>query len=98
MAIYTFDQAVDRATQVLEAAGANRAMALSTAKGLVMAEAQGLTSHGLSRLKQYASHLSVGRVNPLAQPSIVKDSRAPDLGALLPWELQCSALIGQTFC
>jgi (2R)-3-sulfolactate dehydrogenase (NADP+) len=76
MAIYTFDQAVDRATQVLEAAGAKRAMAFSTAKGLVKAEAQGLPSHGLSRLKQYASHLSVGRVNPLAQPSIIKDSRA----------------------
>jgi len=76
MAIYTFESAIERATQVLEAAGANHAMAHSTAQALVMAEAQGIASHGLSRLKQYASHLDSGRVNPLAKPSIMKDNRA----------------------
>jgi (2R)-3-sulfolactate dehydrogenase (NADP+) len=76
MTIYTFENAVQRATEVLERAGANHAMAHSTAQALVMAEAQGIVSHGLSRLKQYASHLESGRVNPLAKPIIIKDNRA----------------------
>jgi (2R)-3-sulfolactate dehydrogenase (NADP+) len=37
-------------------------MALATARALVLAEAQGLGSHGLSRVDQYATHLRNGRV------------------------------------
>lgn len=56
----------------LRRAGANQAMAESTARALVLAEAQGLGSHGLSRVPQYATHLRNGRVNGAAQASVVR--------------------------
>ena len=55
----------------LERAGANAAMASATARALVLAEAQGIGSHGLSRVSQYATHLQNGRVNGAAQPRVV---------------------------
>ena len=55
--------------RALEAAGANATMAEATARALVLAEAQGLGSHGLSRVAQYATHLRNGRVNGSAVPS-----------------------------
>ena len=42
-------------------------MAESTARALVLAEAQGLGSHGLSRVAQYATHLRNGRVDGAAR-------------------------------
>ena len=47
--------------RALRAAGASTAMAESTARALVLAEAQGLGSHGLSRVGQYITHLRNGR-------------------------------------
>jgi (2R)-3-sulfolactate dehydrogenase (NADP+) len=47
---------------VLQAAGATQAMAVSTARALVLAEAQGQSGHGLSRVTQYITHLRNGRV------------------------------------
>lgn len=76
MTHYIFDAAVQRAATVLEAAGASSMMAHSTALALVKAEMQGLSSHGLSRLKQYASHLRSGRVNPTAQPRLIQNTHA----------------------
>lgn len=55
----------------LQRAGANAAMARSAARALVLAEAQGLGSHGLSRVAQYAVHLRNGRVNGAAEPAVV---------------------------
>lgn len=55
----------------LMGAGANPAMAASTAAALVGAEADGLASHGLVRAAQYAGHLKHGRVDGTATPSIV---------------------------
>ena len=49
------------AQRALAHAGANAAMAASTARALVAAEAQGLASHGLSRVPQYAGFLQNGR-------------------------------------
>jgi (2R)-3-sulfolactate dehydrogenase (NADP+) len=49
--------------RALQSAGANEAMAVATARALVLAESQGLGSHGLSRVVQYATHLRNGRVN-----------------------------------
>ena len=49
--------------QALAGAGASPAMAASTAQALVLAEAQGIGSHGLSRVAQYTTHLRNGRVN-----------------------------------
>ena len=45
----------------LRRAGAYEAMATATARALALAEAQGLSSHGLSRVAQYATHLANGR-------------------------------------
>jgi (2R)-3-sulfolactate dehydrogenase (NADP+) len=62
MTLLTLEQARDAVAKVLRGAGANEAMALATARALVLAEAQGLGSHGLSRVDQYATHLRNGRV------------------------------------
>ena len=59
-----------RVAAALRAAGANAAMADSTARALVLAEAQGLGSHGLSRVLQYATHLRNGRADGSAVASI----------------------------
>ncbi len=68
----TTDALTARVAGVLRAAGANDTMALSTARGLVLAEAQGLGSHGLSRVAQYATHLRNGRVVGSAQARVVR--------------------------
>jgi (2R)-3-sulfolactate dehydrogenase (NADP+) len=70
MATLSFQQAQEAVAQALERAGANEAMAAATARALVLAEAQGLGSHGLSRVGQYATHLRNGRVNGAARPSV----------------------------
>lgn len=56
----------------LQRAGATPAMADSTARALVLAESQGLGSHGLSRVAQYATHLRNGRVNGAAVPQVLR--------------------------
>ena len=53
-------------------AGANATMAECTARALVLAEAQGLVSHGLSRVSQYSGHLRTGRVNGAALPGVLR--------------------------
>ena len=58
--------------QQLQRAGANPAMATSTARALVLAESQGLGGHGLSRVAQYCSHLKNGRVVGTAMPQVLK--------------------------
>jgi (2R)-3-sulfolactate dehydrogenase (NADP+) len=58
------------ATDALVRAGAGRAMAESTARALVAAEAQHLSSHGLSRVPQYCAHLASGRVDGQAVPRV----------------------------
>jgi (2R)-3-sulfolactate dehydrogenase (NADP+) len=56
----------------LARAGAGAAMAESTARALVLAESQGLGSHGLSRVGQYATHLANGRVDGAAVPAVAR--------------------------
>jgi len=68
----TMDDAHRKVAAALQRAGANAAMAESTARALVLAEAQGLASHGLSRVAQYSGHLRCDRVNGAAQPQVVK--------------------------
>ena len=60
------------AEAALEKAGAGPAMAHATARALVAAEAQGLASHGLSRVPQYCSHLKLGRADGAAVPKVVR--------------------------
>ncbi|MGK6305979.1 Ldh family oxidoreductase [Variovorax sp. DT-64] len=69
MAALSLQQAREAVARTLRAAGANEAMAAATARALVLAEAQGLGSHGLSRVAQYATHLRNGRVNGDAMPT-----------------------------
>ncbi|WP_237173363.1 Ldh family oxidoreductase [Paracandidimonas lactea] len=72
MPTFTIEALETRAAAALERAGASPAMARSTARALVAAEAQGLASHGLSRVPQYASHLRSGRVNGAAVPAVLR--------------------------
>lgn len=60
------------ARRALERAGANAAMAEATARALVEADAQGLASHGVSRIAQYATHLANGRADGTALPRIAR--------------------------
>jgi (2R)-3-sulfolactate dehydrogenase (NADP+) len=57
-----------RVAAALHHAGASENMAGSAARALVLAEAQGLLSHGLSRVAQYCTHLRNGRVDGAAVP------------------------------
>ena len=76
MASLTLGEARRRVAAALVRAGAGTAMAESTAKALVLAEAQGLASHGLSRVAQYATHLRIGRVDGWAVAEIAKSKGA----------------------
>lgn len=58
------------AERALSRAGAAPAMAAATAQALVAADAQGLASHGVSRVPQYAGHLKIGRADGNAEPRI----------------------------
>jgi (2R)-3-sulfolactate dehydrogenase (NADP+) len=69
---FTLLQLTDLAQQALARAGANDAMAETTARALVAAEAQGLASHGMGRVPQYALHLRNGRADGAAVPAIVR--------------------------
>jgi len=61
------------AADALVRAGANPAMAATTARALVDADAQGLASHGVSRIAQYAAHLRNGRADGAAVPRIARE-------------------------
>lgn len=76
MARVAFDEAVRLAAAALERAGATPAMAASTARALVLAEAQGIGSHGLSRVAQYATHLRNGRADGQAVATVVHEQGA----------------------
>ena len=71
MAQLSLDQATARVDAALQRAGANAAMAQSTAHALVLAESQGLGSHGLSRVSQYTTHLKNGRANGAAVAQVI---------------------------
>jgi (2R)-3-sulfolactate dehydrogenase (NADP+) len=62
-----------RVAQALQAAGAQPRMADAAAHSLVLAESQGLGSHGLSRVAQYAAHLRNGRVDGQAVPRVARE-------------------------
>jgi (2R)-3-sulfolactate dehydrogenase (NADP+) len=72
MARHSITELTDLARQALAQAGANPAMAAATAAALVDAETQGLASHGLARVPQYATHLRNGRADGHAQPTIAR--------------------------
>ncbi|MEO6623539.1 MAG: Ldh family oxidoreductase [Burkholderiaceae bacterium] len=61
MAQLRMERAIELAQTALRKAGAGEAMARSTARALVLADAQNLSGHGLSRVPQYSAHLRNGR-------------------------------------
>lgn len=76
MATLSMAEARRRVAATLVASGASEAMAATTARALVLAEAQGLGSHGLGRVGQYATHLKNGRVDGAAMARVVKSKGA----------------------
>jgi (2R)-3-sulfolactate dehydrogenase (NADP+) len=72
MTIITLEALHDLAAGALARAGANPDMAAATARALVYADAQGLASHGVSRVPQYATHLGNGRADGAAQPQVLR--------------------------
>jgi (2R)-3-sulfolactate dehydrogenase (NADP+) len=76
MAHLSIDEATRLAMQALRLAGAGQAMAASTAQALVRAEAQGLASHGLTRVAQYATHLRNGRADGSALARVIRHQGA----------------------
>jgi len=61
------------AASALAAAGANPDMARAAADALVYADAQGLASHGVSRVPSYATQLRNGRVEGAARARVVRE-------------------------
>ena len=72
MPVFSLAQLTDIAARALMRAGANPTMAAVTAAALVDAEAQGLASHGMSRVPQYLTHLRNGRADGSAVPVVIK--------------------------
>ena len=73
----------------LERAGATPAMARATARALLVAEMEGLASHGASRLPIYAGHVMNGRAAGSASPRVAREHRATcvvDAGGGLAFE------------
>ena len=66
-------QAYALALQALLSAGMPHNTAQSCAQALVMAEQEGLPSHGLSRLPFYLAQMSMGKVDARAEPEVVID-------------------------
>jgi (2R)-3-sulfolactate dehydrogenase (NADP+) len=66
----TLEEAHELAQAVLTAAGASPAAATATADALVAAEADGIGSHGLSRLPAYADQLLSGKIDGGAVPEL----------------------------
>ena len=62
--------------RALTSAGAGRSMASTTARALVAADAQGLASHGATRVMQYVAHLKNGRANGTAVARIAREKPA----------------------
>ncbi|HET9340077.1 MAG TPA: Ldh family oxidoreductase [Casimicrobiaceae bacterium] len=73
MARFAPDELERLAARMLERAGAGATMARATARALVDADTQGLASHGVSRLTQYAAHLRNGRADGRAEPRIAHE-------------------------
>jgi (2R)-3-sulfolactate dehydrogenase (NADP+) len=73
MPTLTIAELRELAARALAKAGASEAMATTTAAALVDAEAQGLSSHGLARVAQYATHLRNGRADGAATAAVANE-------------------------
>ncbi|HKU86722.1 MAG TPA: Ldh family oxidoreductase [Casimicrobiaceae bacterium] len=73
MPTLTIAELRELAARALARAGASETMAATTAAALVDAEAQGLSSHGLARVAQYATHLRNGRADGNATAAVAHE-------------------------
>lgn len=71
----TLSELEELAANALRAAGASAQMSASAARCLVAADAQGLGTHGISRIPTYIAHLRSGRADGNAVPRIARKSR-----------------------
>ncbi len=76
MTIVSLQRLEALSAQALTHAGASHMMASVTAHALVAADAEGLASHGVARVAQYAAHLKNGRANGGAIARIVREKPA----------------------
>lgn len=76
---HSFNDVVQLAYQGLRAAGIGHDAAADTSLFLALAEADGLASHGLARVAQYAGHAKHGRVNPQAKAKVYQYKAASAL-------------------
>ncbi|MBY0271140.1 MAG: Ldh family oxidoreductase [Burkholderiales bacterium] len=76
MPVLSIADLTELAARALKRAGATKTMATATAQALVVAEAEGLSGHGLSRVALYAQHLREGRADGRAKPKIVRKTGA----------------------
>lgn len=76
MPVLSIADLTELAARALKRAGASKTMATATAQALVVAEAEGLSGHGLSRVALYAQHLREGRADGRAKPKIVRKTGA----------------------
>ncbi len=65
--ILSYEEMVKLASSGLQAAGINQQAAYETAQFLALAELDGLASHGLARVNQYAEHAKNNRVDGKAK-------------------------------
>jgi len=72
MATLSISDLTGLAARAFERAGASPSAAAATARALVAADAQGLGSHGVSRVPQYTTFLGNGRSDPRAAPEMVR--------------------------
>ena len=76
MPVLSIAELTELAARALKRAGASKTMAEATAQALVVAEAEGLSGHGLSRVALYAQHLREGRADGKAKPKVVRKNGA----------------------
>lgn len=65
--------AIDKATELLVAAGMDSAKAAVSANAIVASDRWGIGSHGLMRLPFYLDRLKAGGINPTAELKVVTD-------------------------
>lgn len=66
----TLDEIGELAQAALEGAGASKANAASVARSTVLAERDGIRSHGLMYVPIYAEHVACGKVDGTAAPQV----------------------------
>ncbi|MCY7388654.1 MAG: Ldh family oxidoreductase [Burkholderiales bacterium] len=76
MALYLAEELLVLAARALTLAGASSAAAEATARALIAADEQGISSHGLAHLPLYVAHLRNGRVRGDVVPVIVRKKAA----------------------